>query len=112
MFMNKTTTQHFTLKHLYMDKIFENKEALITGASYGIGRATAIAFAQRGSKVVVADWVADKECTTLKGIKDALSEGIFVQCDVSKDSDVKALIDKTIAAYGRLDFAFNNAGIE
>jgi NAD(P)-dependent dehydrogenase (short-subunit alcohol dehydrogenase family) len=95
-----------------MYKIFENKVALITGASYGIGRATAIAFAERGAKVVVADWIEDTEGITLKGIKEAGSEGIFVQCDVSKDSDVKAMIDKTISAYGRLNFAFNNAGIE
>ena len=95
-----------------MDEIFENKVALVTGASYGIGRATAIAFAQGGAKVVIADWIEDNEGATLKGIKDAGSEGIFVRCDVSKDSDVKAMMDKVISTYGRLDFAFNNAGIE
>jgi len=95
-----------------MDRIFENKVALVTGASYGIGSATAIAFAQRGAKVIVADWIEDKAGTTLKGIKDAGSEGIFVHCDVSKDSDVKAMIDKIISTFGRIDFAFNNAGIE
>ena len=86
-----------------MEKTFENKVALVTGGSYGIGRSTALAFAQRGAKVVVADWIADKECTTMKGIKDAGSEGIFVLCNVSEDSDVKALVDKTISTYGRLD---------
>jgi NAD(P)-dependent dehydrogenase (short-subunit alcohol dehydrogenase family) len=95
-----------------MEKIFENKVALVTGASFGIGQATAIAFAQRGAKVVVADWIEDKEEQTLKQIRAAGSEGIFVQCDVSKSTDVKALMDKTIAAYGKIDFAFNNAGIE
>ena len=54
-----------------MEKIFENKVALITGASYGIGSATAIAFAQRGAKVVVADWIEDKEEATMKGIQNA-----------------------------------------
>jgi len=95
-----------------MEKIFENKVALITGGSFGIGRATAIAFAQRGAKVVIADWIEDNENETLKQVKATGSEGIFVQCDVSKINDVKALIDKCITTYNRLDYAFNNAGIE
>lgn len=95
-----------------MEQIFKNKVALVTGASFGIGRATAIAFAQRGARVVIADWVADKENTTLNRIKDAGAEGIFVQCDVSKENDVKIMIEKVSSTYGRLDFAFNNAGIE
>lgn len=95
-----------------MDKLFRNKVALVTGGSFGIGRATAIAFAQRGARVVVADWLEDKEGVALRQIKEAGSEGIFVQCDVSKSADVRALIEKIIATYGRLDYAFNNAGIE
>lgn len=95
-----------------MEKIFQNKVALITGGSFGIGRASAIAFAQRGAKIVIADWIEDKENTTLKLIKDADSEGTFIQCDVSKSEDVVSLIEKTITNYGSLDFAFNNAGIE
>lgn len=95
-----------------MEKIFQDKIALVTGASYGIGRATAIAFAQRGAKVVVADWMEDKDNSTLKEIKAAGSEGIFTRCDVSKPADVKAMVEKCMAAYGRIDYAFNNAGIE
>jgi NAD(P)-dependent dehydrogenase (short-subunit alcohol dehydrogenase family) len=95
-----------------MEKIFQNKVAIVTGGSFGIGRATAVAFAQRGAKVVIADWIEDKDNETLKQIKAAGSEGIFFQCDVSKSNDVKGLMDKCLATYGRLDYAFNNAGIE
>ncbi len=95
-----------------MEKIFKNKVAIVTGGSYGIGRATAAAFAARGAKVVVADFVEDKMQETLNMIKAAGSKGIFIKCDVAKSADVKALIDETIKTFGRLDFAFNNAGIE
>ncbi|HTQ63849.1 MAG TPA: SDR family oxidoreductase [Puia sp.] len=95
-----------------MGKIFQGKVALVTGASYGIGRAAAIAFAQRGAKLVIADYKEDKNNETLQGIKNAGSEGIFVQCDVSKSNEVQILIDKCITTYGQLDFAFNNAGVE
>jgi NAD(P)-dependent dehydrogenase (short-subunit alcohol dehydrogenase family) len=95
-----------------MEKIFKNKVALVTGGSFGIGRATAIAFAKRGATVVVVDWLEDKDGDTIKGIKVEGSEALFIKCDVSKASDVKAMIDQTISAFGRIDFAFNNAGIE
>lgn len=95
-----------------MEQIFKDKVALVTGGSFGIGRATAVAFAKKGARVVIADWMEDKEEVTLKQIKDSGGEALFVQCDVSKAADVKALVDKTIAVFGRLDYAFNNAGIE
>ena len=95
-----------------MEKIFENKVALVTGGSFGIGQATAIAFAQRGAKVVVADWLEDKDQETAKRIKAIGGESVFVKCDVSKNDEVQALTDKIMSIYGRLDFAFNNAGIE
>lgn len=93
-----------------MDKIFENNVAIVTGGSFGIGRSAAIAFAKRGAKVIIFDWVEDKE--TLNTIKAAGGEAIFIKCDVSKDADVKKTIDEAIVRYGRLDYAFNNAGIE
>jgi len=93
-----------------MENIFQDKVALVTGGSFGIGRATAIAFAARGAKVVIVDWVEDKE--TLNEITASGGNATFVKCDVSKDADVKMLIEKTITTYGRLDYAFNNAGVE
>lgn len=93
-----------------MENGFKNKVALVTGGSSGIGRATALAFARKGAKVVIADWMENQE--TMDLIENLGGEAIFVKCDVSKASDVKALIEKTIATFGRLDFAYNNAGIE
>ena len=95
-----------------MEKTFTNKVALVTGASFGIGRATAVAFAQRGASVVIADWKEDPESTTLKAVREAGSEGIFVRCNVASAADVRQLISQTVERFGRLDFAFNNAGIE
>jgi NAD(P)-dependent dehydrogenase (short-subunit alcohol dehydrogenase family) len=93
-----------------MEKIFENKVAVVTGGSFGIGQATAVVFAKCGAKVVIADWMEDGE--TLKQIKASGGEGMFVKCDVSKSKEVESLIKQAVAAYGRLDFAVNNAGIE
>jgi len=93
-----------------MENTFKDKVALITGGSSGIGRATALAFARKGTKVIIADWIENEE--TMDLIENLGSEAIFVKCDVSKSADVKALIEKTIAVFGRLDFAYNNAGIE
>jgi NAD(P)-dependent dehydrogenase (short-subunit alcohol dehydrogenase family) len=93
-----------------MENIFRDKVALVTGGSFGIGQATALAFAMRGAKVVVADWIETDE--TLKLIKTSGGEGMFMKCDVSKSKEVESLIKQTISTYGRLDFAVNNAGIE
>lgn len=93
-----------------MEKIFKNKVAIVTGGSFGIGRAAAIAFAERGAQVTIADWMEDNE--TLNVIKATGGEAIFVKCDVSKDADVKTMVEKTVSTFGRLDYAFNNAGIE
>jgi NAD(P)-dependent dehydrogenase (short-subunit alcohol dehydrogenase family) len=98
------------INQLIMEKPFKNKVALVTGGSFGIGRATAIAYAKKGASVVIADWIEDNE--TLNEIKALGGEAIFVKCDVSKSDDVKAMVDKTISTFGRLDYAFNNAGIE
>jgi NAD(P)-dependent dehydrogenase (short-subunit alcohol dehydrogenase family) len=85
---------------------------LITGAANGIGRATAIAFAQQGLQVVVSDIDQAGGEQTVSTILSAGGDAVYVACDVAKEDQVKALIDATIAKYGRLDYAFNNAGIE
>lgn len=93
-----------------METTFKNKVALVTGGASGIGRATALAFAKKGAKVAVVDCKENDEMADL--IKELGSEAIFIKCDVSKTDDVKAMVAQTIAAFGRLDYAFNNAGIE
>lgn len=93
-----------------METEFKNKVVIVTGGAFGIGRATALAFAKKGAKVVVVDWKENTE--TIDLIKKSKGEALFIKCDVSKSSDVKNMVSKTIATFGRLDFAFNNAGIE
>ena len=93
-----------------MENRFIGKVVIVTGGSFGIGRATAIAFAEEGAKVVVADWVEDNE--TIDRIKDLGGEAIFIKCDVSKAADIQNVITQTNAKFSRLDYAFNNAGIE
>lgn len=89
---------------------FKGKVSLITGGSYGIGRATALAFANAGAQVVIADIESNSE--TLRAIRQAGAEPVFMQCDVSKADQVQGMIQEIIKKFGRLDFAFNNAGIE
>ena len=91
--------------------MFEGRVAIVTGAGAGIGRASALAFAQRGAKVVVADWVVEGGDETVQIIKQAGGEATFIKADVSKLTEVEALIDKAVETYGRLDFAHNNAGL-
>src|ERR1700752_72777 len=91
---------------------FTGKVALITGGNAGIGRATATEFAKRGAKVVVSGRREKEGHEVVAEIKALGGEAIFVKTDASKASDVKAMIDQTLATFGRLDFAFNNAGVE
>ena len=86
------------------------KVAIVTGASSGIGRAIALAFAREGVKVVVGDVARDGGEETVRLIKEQGGEAIFVPCDVSKSEDVQALVRQAVAQYVRLDFACNNAG--
>jgi len=91
---------------------FTGKVALVTGGAAGIGRATAEAFAQQGASVVVSDVNTNDGKATVAAIRDGGGEACFIGCDVSQGDQVKQLITETMEAYGRLDFAFNNAGIE
>jgi NAD(P)-dependent dehydrogenase (short-subunit alcohol dehydrogenase family) len=94
-----------------MTGLVAGKVALVTGASSGIGRATALAFAREGAKVVVADVTVEGGEETVAQVKKAGGEAIFVKTDVSKAVEVEALVAKAVATYGRLDCAHNNAGI-
>ncbi|BAZ19197.1 SDR family oxidoreductase [Nostoc sp. LEGE 06077] len=91
---------------------YTGKVAFITGAASGIGRATALAFAREGAAVVVADVSEQGNQETAHIIKELGGQAIAVRCDVTRAEDVKTALAKTIEAFGRLDFAFNNAGIE
>jgi NAD(P)-dependent dehydrogenase (short-subunit alcohol dehydrogenase family) len=91
---------------------FSGKVALVTGAASGIGRASALAFAKAGAKVVVADISVDGGEETVELCRAENTDSFFVQCDVSKSMDVEILIRKTVEYYGRIDYAHNNAGIE
>jgi len=90
---------------------YDGKVALVTGGGTGIGRATAIAFAREGARVVIGNRNSEAGNAVVKAIKDSGGEASFLKTDVSVEDDVKALVDQAIATYGRLDVAFNNAGI-
>ena len=87
------------------------KVALVTGASGGIGRAAALAFARSGASVVVSDVNEEGGRETVSLIEKAGGKAVWQRCDVSKGDEVKAMVAAAVSAFGRLDFAFNNAGI-
>ena len=95
-----------------MDARMAGGVALVTGAASGIGRAAAGAFARAGARVVVSDVAANAGEAVAAAIRESEGEAVFVPCDVSKPREVEALVARTVEAFGRLDFAFNNAGIE
>ncbi len=91
--------------------LLAGKSALITGAASGIGRAAAIVFAREGARVIVADMAEEGGEQTVSRIRDVGGEAQFVRCDVSNARDVESLVAAAVKAFGRLDCAFNNAGI-
>jgi NAD(P)-dependent dehydrogenase (short-subunit alcohol dehydrogenase family) len=91
---------------------FTNKVVLVTGGTSGIGRATAIAFAREGAKVVVSGRREKEGNEVVSTIKKNGGEATFVQTDVANEAEVEKLVRQTLSKYGKLDVAFNNAGIE
>lgn len=91
---------------------FPGKVAFVTGAASGIGRATAIAFAREGARVAVVDRTDDALRATEKAITDAGGQVLVIACDVSEPEQVEAAVTRTVKTFGRLDIAFNNAGVE
>src|SRR4030095_6342039 len=94
-----------------MNVTFNNKVDLVTGATSGIGRATAIAFAESGAKVALAGRREEEGAQVVREIEKLGGEALFVRTDVSREADVEALVAKAVERFGRLGFAFNDAGV-
>ena len=94
------------------DGKLSGKVALVTGGTSGIGKTTAIAFARAGAKVVLTGRREKEGAQVVDEIRKLGGDAAFVRADVAKDADVKAMVDFTVGKYGRLDAAFNNAGVE
>src|SRR6266404_6365943 len=94
------------------NKSFSGKVALVTGGTSGIGKATAIEFARAGAKVVLSGRREKEGANVIAKIEQLGGAAAFVRTDIAKDADVKAMVNFTVATYGRLDIAFNNAGVE
>src|ERR671916_1403236 len=90
---------------------FSGKVALVTGAASGMGLATAKAFAEAGAAVVLADFKEDAVKAAAAELVAAGHKAIAIRCDVADDDQVAAMVDRTVAEFGRLDVAFNNAGV-
>jgi NAD(P)-dependent dehydrogenase (short-subunit alcohol dehydrogenase family) len=91
---------------------FENRVALVTGAASGLGLATSKAFAEAGAAVVLADWDEKEVQAAAKALADQGYKTLAVRCDVSDDAQVEAMVNATVATFGRLDAAYNNAGVQ
>lgn len=91
---------------------FENKVALVAGAASGLGLATAKAFAESGASVVLADWNEDSAQSAAKELAAQGYKTLAIRCDVSDDAQVEAMVKQTVAVFGKLDAAYNNAGVQ
>jgi NAD(P)-dependent dehydrogenase (short-subunit alcohol dehydrogenase family) len=94
-----------------MTKRFEKQVIIVTGGAKGIGKACAIAFAQEGGQVAIADVDEEAGLETVGEIEAVGGKAIFVKCNVSKTSDVQSMVEKTLAAFGGVDVLYNNAGV-
>src|SRR2546425_307725 len=95
-----------------MELSLENKVALVTGAASGLGLATAKAFAESGASVVLADWNEKDAQSAAKELANKGHKTLAVRCDVSDEAQVEAMVKQTVATFGRLDAAYNNAGVQ
>ena len=95
-----------------MNISFENKVALVTGAGSGLGLATAQAFAEAGASVALADWDEKSVRSAADNLTASGHKALAIRCDVSKDAEVEAMVRETTARFGRLDVAYNNAGVQ
>jgi NAD(P)-dependent dehydrogenase (short-subunit alcohol dehydrogenase family) len=95
-----------------MNISFEGKAALVTGAASGLGLATAKAFAESGASVALADWNESAVCAAVEDLTAQGHKALAVRCDVADDAQVEAMVAQTVAVFGRLDVAYNNAGVQ
>ncbi len=93
-------------------KRFEDKVVLVTGASDGIGKTTLQKFSEEGAVVINADILVAEGIDVIEEVRKSGGKGLFVKTDVSKEDEVKKLVDVVVGEYGRLDVAYNNAGVE
>ena len=93
-----------------MTGLMENKVAIVTGGSSGIGKKTSIKFAAEGAKVIVADFQKDEGEKTVSLIEEAGGEAFFIATDASQEKDTQKMVELAVDKYGKLDCAFNNAG--
>jgi NAD(P)-dependent dehydrogenase (short-subunit alcohol dehydrogenase family) len=109
---NALLTTRFKNEELDVNISFEDKVALITGAGSGLGLATAKAFAESGASVVLADWHEESVRSAAEELTARGHTALAIRCDVSDDAQVEAMLRETVATFGRLDAAYNNAGVQ